>query len=49
VFALKRDRAQQFTAAVSACGPYAARKVGSFHGDGHEIDLFRIEPAPPGA
>lgn len=48
VFALKRARAQLFTAAVSACGPYTARRIGSFHGDGHDIDLFRIEPAPPG-
>jgi 4-amino-4-deoxy-L-arabinose transferase len=48
VFALKRAGAQQFTAAVSACGPFAAREIGKFHGDGHEIVLFKVLPAPPG-
>jgi 4-amino-4-deoxy-L-arabinose transferase len=48
VFALKRARAQQFTANVSACGPYAAREIGKFHGDGHEIVLFKILPEAPG-
>jgi hypothetical protein len=47
VFALKRARVQQFTAAVSDCGPYAAREIGKFHGDGHEIVLFKILAADP--
>ena len=47
VFALKRSRARQFTAAVSACGPYTARRIGSFRGDGHEIDLFKVFPHSP--
>jgi hypothetical protein len=47
VFAMKRARASQFSAAVSACGPYAAQEIGNFHGDGHEIALFAIRPAPP--
>jgi len=49
VFAVKRTRVPRFAAAVSGCGPYALREIGSFRGDGHEIVLFRIEPAPPGA
>ncbi len=48
VFALKRARAQQFSAAVSACGPYAAREIGKFYGDDHEIALFKILAADPG-
>jgi len=48
VFALKRARGQHFTAAVTACGPYAAREIGSFHGDGHEIVLFKVVPTAPG-
>jgi hypothetical protein len=47
VFALKRTRAQKFAANVSACGPYAAREIGKFHGDGHEIVLFKILPEAP--
>jgi 4-amino-4-deoxy-L-arabinose transferase len=48
VFAVKRARAQQFTDAVSACGPYAAREIGKFHGDHHEIALFKILTTDPG-
>jgi hypothetical protein len=48
VFALKRARSQQFTAAVAACGPFAAREIGMFHGDGHDIVLFRVLGAAPG-
>jgi len=48
VYALKRAREAQFTAAVAACGPYQARQIGSFHGDGHEIALFDVRPAAPG-
>jgi len=47
LFAMKRARAQQFAAAVSGCGPYAAREIGKFHGDDHEIVLFKILPATP--
>jgi 4-amino-4-deoxy-L-arabinose transferase len=48
VFALKRARAQRFTAAVSACGPYAAREIGAFRGDGHDMVVFKVLPATPG-
>jgi 4-amino-4-deoxy-L-arabinose transferase len=48
VFALKRQRQPQFTAAVAACGPYAARELGTFHGDDHEIVLFRVLPTARG-
>jgi 4-amino-4-deoxy-L-arabinose transferase len=48
VFAVKRSRAPSFVAGVSACGPYATRAIGSFHGDGNEFLLFRVLPAAPG-
>ncbi|MCM2310864.1 MAG: glycosyltransferase family 39 protein [Steroidobacteraceae bacterium] len=47
VFAMKRARASQFSASVTACGPYAAQEIGAFHGDGHEIALFAIRPTAP--
>jgi hypothetical protein len=48
VFAMKRARASQFSAAVTACGAYAAQEIGVFHGDGHEIALFAIRSTTPG-
>jgi 4-amino-4-deoxy-L-arabinose transferase-like glycosyltransferase len=45
LYALKRDRMRKFLDAVAACGQYRTWQVGSFHGDGNEIALFRIEPA----
>ena len=45
LYALKAGKMRRFLDAVAACGPYRAWQVGSFHGDGHEIALFRIEPA----
>jgi 4-amino-4-deoxy-L-arabinose transferase len=47
VFALKREHSAQFGAAVTACGAYAPRKIGRFHGDGHEIVLFKVSPRTP--
>jgi hypothetical protein len=44
LYALKRSKTKQFLGSVSACGPYRSWQVGSFHGDGNEILLFRIEP-----
>jgi len=44
LYALKRSNLKDFLDSVSACGPYRSRQVGSFHGDGNEILLFRIEP-----
>jgi 4-amino-4-deoxy-L-arabinose transferase len=42
VFALKRGDVQHFSAAVTGCGPYQAVEIGGFHGDGHDIALFRV-------
>jgi 4-amino-4-deoxy-L-arabinose transferase len=46
LYALKRRAARQFGVSVAACGQYAVTEVGSFHGDGHEIVLFTVRPAP---
>lgn len=48
VYAFKRARAAQFTAAIAACGPYRAWQVGSFHGDGNEIVLFKVDSTAAG-
>jgi 4-amino-4-deoxy-L-arabinose transferase len=46
LYALKRRAAPQFGVSVAACGQYAVSEAGSFHGDGNEIVLFTVRPAP---